>query len=86
MPTICTFSGVVITMNYREHGPPHFHARYGEYRAVFGIDPVVALRGRLPPRLQSLVVEWAELRRAELADDWSLARSERALVRIAPPE
>jgi hypothetical protein len=30
MPTICTFFGIVIQMFWREHGPPHFHAIYGE--------------------------------------------------------
>ena len=26
MPEICRFYGIVITMNFSEHGPPHFHA------------------------------------------------------------
>jgi hypothetical protein len=29
MPEISRFLGVVIKMFHREHGPPHFHARYG---------------------------------------------------------
>jgi hypothetical protein len=28
VPVISTFFGIIITMNYREHGPPHFHAWY----------------------------------------------------------
>ena len=45
-------------MNYREHGPPHFHARYGEQRAVFGIDPTREMRGGLPRGADGFVIEW----------------------------
>jgi len=30
MPEISRFYGIAITMNYREHNPPHFHATYQE--------------------------------------------------------
>ena len=30
MPTISRFYGIVIFMNYNDHNPPHFHARYQE--------------------------------------------------------
>jgi hypothetical protein len=35
MPTISRFMGITITMYWDEghHGRPHFHARFGEYRA-----------------------------------------------------
>lgn len=43
MPEISRFLGIVITMFYREHGPPHFHASYGEYNIVVSIlDGVVS--------------------------------------------
>lgn len=29
MPEISRFFGIIITINYREHDPPHFHAWYG---------------------------------------------------------
>jgi hypothetical protein len=51
VPTISEFNGISVTMNYREHGPPHFHVRYGEYRAFVGLNPVKVLKGRLPPRI-----------------------------------
>jgi hypothetical protein len=35
MPEISRFYGIVITIYYDEHLPPHFHARYGEDRAAF---------------------------------------------------
>jgi hypothetical protein len=37
MPEISRFLGIVIAMFYREHSPPHFHAKYGEYEVTVGI-------------------------------------------------
>ena len=34
MPEISRFLGIVITMYYREHGPAHFHAIYGEFEVT----------------------------------------------------
>jgi len=34
MPTISIFYGLVIQMYFREHAPPHFHVKYGEFQAV----------------------------------------------------
>ena len=31
MPEISRFYGIVITMYWNDHNPPHFHARYGEW-------------------------------------------------------
>jgi hypothetical protein len=38
MPEISRFLGVVILMHFREHNPPHFHARYNEFEAALLID------------------------------------------------
>jgi phosphomannomutase len=37
MPEISRFFGIVIAVFYNEHNPPHFHARYGEYKAAIDI-------------------------------------------------
>ncbi len=49
MPIICQFYGIIIQMFYAEHAPAHFHAQYGEYKAIIGIDEVCILEGLLPP-------------------------------------
>ena len=64
MPEISRFFGIIIAMFYDEHNPPHFHARYGEYRVEIAIDTLSVLVGRLPPRVLGLVIEWAALHRA----------------------
>ena len=73
-------------MYYNDHAPPHFHARYGELEGVIGIDTGEILEGNLPPRVYSLVQEWRRTHRAELSEDWKLARERKALKRIAPLE
>ena len=84
MPEISRFFGIVVLMFYNDHSPPHFHARYGEYRATIAIEPPAVLAGNLPPRALGLVMEWAELNRAELIDDWVRARDQAPLKRIDP--
>ncbi len=84
MPEICRFLGIIISMYYREHAPPHFHAKYGEYRAAFSINDLKVIEGSLPPRIISLVLEWAFEHRDELLEDWELACKKEELKKIKP--
>ncbi len=70
MPEICRFLGIVISMYFNEHNPPHFHVRYNDYRAVMDIRSLNVLDGMLPARVRGLVEEWAELHRDELLAMW----------------
>ena len=70
MPEICRFLGIVISMYFDEHNPPHFHVRYNDYRAVIAINDLNQLEGNLPARVRGLVVEWAELHQNELLSMW----------------
>ena len=38
MPRISNFYGIVIWMYFNEHNPPHFHATYGEYEIIDGVN------------------------------------------------
>jgi hypothetical protein len=74
-------------MFFREHGVPHFHAVYGEYRASFAIATLELLEGELPRRARVSVLEWASDHRIELLANWDRARAnESPLVPIAPLE
>ena len=86
MPEICRFLGIIITMNYNDHAPPHFPARYGSEQAIIEIATLQLLGGRLSPRVMGLVAEWALRHRNELLDNWRLARESAPLNRIAPLE
>ena len=84
MPTISIFYGIVVRMFFNDHAPPHFHAQYGEFTAEVAIDTLVVLRGALPRRALGLVLDWAELHRAELLQNWDLCRRHRQPQQIAP--
>jgi Domain of unknown function (DUF4160) len=84
VPEISRFLGIVITMYFNDHEPPHFHVRYAEHRATFAIDALELLDGQLPPRVLGLVTEWAALHRFELRRNWTLLAIEGKVRRIAP--
>jgi hypothetical protein len=86
MPQVSRFFGIVIYMYFNDHAPPHFHAEYGEFEAVYTIETLEILRGELPRRAHSMVVEWATLYRRELRENWNLAVQMRPLENIQPLE
>jgi hypothetical protein len=86
MPEISRFFGVLITMNYNDHAPPHFHVRYGRKKALVSIENPTILKGNLPPRVLGFVIEWATLHNAELEDNWNRARQQSPLESIEPLE
>ena len=73
-------------MYYNEHDPPHFHAVYGGQRASILIESLEESSGRLPRRAHALVVEWAAMHKAELLENWQLAREHVEPKRIEPLE
>ena len=84
MPTICIFYGIVIRMFFDDHGAPHFHAQYGEYKATIDIESLSLSEGRLPRRALELVLDWAELHQHELIEDWELCRGHQVPRPIEP--
>ena len=84
MPEICRFLGIVIAMYYKEHAPPHFHAKYGSQRAAFSIQDLRLIEGNLPPRVISLVLEWAFQHREELMENWRRVERKEDLRKIEP--
>lgn len=86
MPEVSRFYGIAIRMYFRDHGPSHFHARYGNEEALVGIEDLAVLKGRLPPRALGFVIEWASLHQADLRAAWKRVRNHEAPGRIAPLE
>jgi hypothetical protein len=70
MPEISRFLGIIISMYFDEHNPPHFHVQYNELRAVVEVRSLNISAGVLPARVRGLVEEWAELHRDELLRMW----------------
>ena len=86
MPTICRFYGILIQMYYDDHNPPHFHAIYGEYKAVISIQDLAILEGDLPPKAVGLVMEWGRAHKNDLLKEWDFARKKKSLFPIEPLE
>ena len=84
MPIISDFLGIVIYMYFNEHNPPHFHAKYNEFRAEILIDSLAVKEGILPPRILGLVIEWAELHKEELMENWNSLEKTGEHKRINP--
>lgn len=84
MPEVSRFYGIVIKVYFGDHNPPHFHAEYGEFEIVIGIESLAVIAGEFPPRAMGLVSEWASLRQEELAVAWERARKLEPPGRIAP--
>jgi hypothetical protein len=78
------FFGIVIAIYYKEHNPPHFHAKYGDQAGVFSISELALIEGELPKRVIFLVLEWAFEHRGELLEDWRLAQANKPLRKIEP--
>ena len=85
MPELSRFLGIVIGMFYREHGVPHFHAVYGEYEISVEVESGT-IHGQFPARALKLVLEWMNLHKPELLENWRLAKQGQPLKRIAPLE
>jgi len=86
VPTVSRFFGIEIWFYFNDHLPPHFHAKYESSEALYSIRTLQVLEGGIPRRAHNLVLEWADLHRAELLADWELARAGQALTDIAPLE
>lgn len=57
MPVISRFYGISIMMFFKEHNPPHFHAKYEGRVALFEIKTGKIMAGNLPPRVVKLIKE-----------------------------
>jgi hypothetical protein len=86
MPEISRFFGIIIRMYTaeKEHNPPHFHADYNEYEAMFSIDPLEQIKGKLPPRIYGVVMEWALIHQKELMNNWNRLQNEQSIKKIKP--
>lgn len=85
MPIISRFLGIIITMYWQDHSPPHFHAKYGEYKITVDIQTGV-IEGKFPKRALKHVLEWYELHKEELLQDWELCQKSEMPNTIEPLE
>ena len=83
MPTISMFYGIIIRMYYDDHNPPHFHAFYGDYKAIFNFEGEL-VEGNLPKTKIKLITAWTLIHKDELLANWDLAKNSEKLYDINP--
>ncbi len=72
-------------MNFNDHPPPHFHAKYGNYQIAIEIKSGI-VEGKFPRRALRLVLEWYEIHKDELLDNWNSIMETGDFTKIAPLE
>ena len=77
--------GIVIFMNFNDHNPPHFHAKYGDFEIIVEINSGI-IEGKFPKRALGMVIEWYELHKEELLQDWELINTTGEFNKIQPLE
>ena len=82
MPIISMFFGIVIKMHYRDHNPPHFHAEYQGFEALFEITTGEIIDGEFPKSARNLIRNWAKENRDELMAKWHRARGKEPLLMV----
>ena len=68
-----------------DHSPPHFHAKYESYEIIVNILTGV-VEGRFPKRALRHVLDWYDIHKDELMEDWELCRNKETPKPIEPLE
>lgn len=66
--------GVKLTINSKEHAPPHFHVSYGNENGLLTIADCSLLDGLLSNRTQNIVYGWWKPNKPLLIQKWNLSR------------
>lgn len=83
MPEISRFYGIVITMYFPDHNPPHFHVRYNDYHAIIDIE-TGKVKGEMPRQALRLVFEWLDQHKEELRENWLRMEKGEPVISIKP--
>ncbi len=84
MPTISMFRGIKIYINYNDHMPPHFHAKYGSDEVLVSINDMEVLAGAMPKKQLQMLLGWGAFHQTELMENWELAMNKQETFPIDP--
>ena len=80
MPEICWFFGIIISLYWRDHNPPHALLTYGDYEYSIGVlDRIVD--GQAPV---NGINEWIDLHESGILSLWEKAQKGEKLDKIEP--
>lgn len=68
-PAIATIAGISLYMYFKDHNPPHFHAREDGDEEVFDLDGN-SMKGSISPKKRKKVRKWAKENKSFLEDQW----------------
>ena len=85
MPIISRFFGIVIFMFWRDHAPPHFHAKYGDDEIIVEIESGT-VTGAMSKRAVTMIQEWRIMHQEELMENWRCVEQKKNLKKIRPLE
>lgn len=54
----------------RDHNPPHIHFIYNDKMSSVNLRDLTVMEGDLPPKAQSMAMEWAAMYQNELLEMW----------------
>ena len=83
MPIISRFFGIIIYMHWRDHPPPHFHAKYSGKEVTIDIETGI-VHGTMPSRAIGMIQEWRLVHQKELMENWQLLTDNEPLKPIKP--
>lgn len=84
MPTVSTFRGIKVYINWHNHMPPHFHAVYGGEDVIVSIKDIEVIDGEMPSKQLKMLLGWAAFHQEELMENWELAQRNQELFSIEP--
>ena len=82
MPTISIFFGVIVQMYWSDHPPPHVHAFYAGFEALFAIDTGQVIGGSLSRKVERMVGEWTLAHRSDLMENWERGRRKQPFEKV----
>ena len=85
MPEISRFFGIVISMIYGDHNPPHFHASYQNFTISVEIVSGI-VDGKFPKKELKAIFEWLEKNQELLLEDWKLCQEHKQPKPVPPLE
>jgi len=83
MPELSRFFGIAIFINFNEHNPPHFHAKYGDFKIIVQIKTGI-VEGKFPNNELKKVLEWYEIHKDELLQNWNSIIETGEFTKIEP--
>ena len=77
MPTIGRVGSLSVMIFRNDHDSPHFHVFGDRFSAKFAIADaaLLSINGTMPASARRAGVAWGQRHRAELYDNWELARA-----------